>query len=177
MALTVEQIRSTKTDEELLGLLLNELKRTFPPEIRGDPVVFLSRVQNSPAGMRAMAETYDLDVSMAMNDLAWHFINHHNSFELAEETIAGLNELGTTEAAEIFEAAFAIIKPHWQELENVSHSKTGHDWLDSNGIEKLMNPLNKRMWNLLKTFGETGLLSLWVTYARKYPDRCVSCAE
>ena len=173
MALTIEQIRNAGSDEELLELLGEELQNLFPPEIRNDPVVFRSRLDAAPRGLRAMAMTYELDVSMAMDNLAWHFINHHTSPELAEETIAGLSELETPEAAEIFQEALTIIRPHWQELENVAQSQKAHDWLDSKGIQSLVNPLNKRMWQLLKGYGDGGLMSLWATYARKYPGRCV----
>ncbi len=66
-----------------------------------------------------------------MDDLAWHFVNYHSSIELAEETVAGLNELETPEAAEIFREALAIIKPYWQELDDVAKSNAEHDWLDA----------------------------------------------
>jgi hypothetical protein len=121
-----------------------------------------------------MATTYDLDVSMALDDLGWHFVNHHGSQELAEETILGLDELEANEAGEIFRAALEIIKPHWQGLENMAQSKAAHDWLDSKGIQDLMNPLNDRMWKLLKQYDKSSLMSLWVTYARKYPERCIA---
>ena len=173
MALTIQQIRSASSDEELLNLLGRELERLFPPELRKNPVVFLSQLYAAPRGLRAMSMTYELDLSMAMDDLAWHFVNHHSSLELAEEINAGLNELEAPEAAKTFSAALAIIKPHWEELEGVAKSKAAHDWLDSEGIQDLMNPLNDRMWQLLKEYGDSGLISLWATYARKYPERCV----
>jgi hypothetical protein len=177
MALSIKQIRNTRSDEELLDLFLEELRQLFPPELRDDPSVFYSRLHAAPAGIRAMAVTYELDVSMALDDLAWHFINYHSSIELAEETIAGLNELETPEAAEIFQEALHIIKPHWQELEQVSQSKEPYDWLDSKGIQDLMNPLNDRMWKLLKQYDKSSLMALWVTYARKYPERCSTPAK
>jgi hypothetical protein len=173
MALNKEQISKAGTDDELLNLLGGELQRLFPPEVRNDPVVYLSRLHAAPSGLRAMAATYELDVSLTMDDLAWHFVNHHGSFELAEETIAGLNELEAPEAAEIFREALAIIKPHWQELHEVAQSKGAHDWLDSKGIQDLMDPLNDRMWKLLKKYDQSSLMSLWFSYARKYPERCV----
>lgn len=173
MALTIEQIRSAGSDDELFKLLGGELQRLFPPELRSDPVIFLSRLYTAPCGLRAMAVTYELDVSMALDDLAWHFVNYHNSLELAEETIAGLNELEAPEAAEIFREALAIIKPYWQELDDVAKSNAEHDWLDTNGIQKLMDPLNDQMWKLLEKSGEKGLLSLWTAYARRHPERCV----
>jgi len=173
MALTIQQICSTNSEGELFKLLGSELQQLFPPELENDPVVFLSRLHAAPAGLRAMAVTYELDVSMAMDDLAWHFINHHSSLELAEETIAGLNELEASEAAEIFEEALAILKPHWEDLENALQSKNARDWLDAKGIQNQMKSLNTRMWKQLEQFGENGLLSLWVAYARKRPERCV----
>jgi len=124
-----------------------------------------------------MASTYELDVSMALDDLAWHFVNYHSSLELAEETIAGLNELEAPEAADIFQKALAIVKPHWQELDKAAQSKSPHDWLDAKGIQDLMNPLDDQMWRLLKQYDKSSLMSLWTTYARKYPERCVVPTE
>jgi hypothetical protein len=175
VALTVEQIHTAGSDAALLDLLLAELGQQFPPELRDDPVVFLSRLHAAPCGLRAMACTYELDVSMALDDLAWHFVNHHGSFELAEETIASLNELETPEAAEIFRAALVVIKPHWNDWHEVAKLESGgkkHHWLDSKGIQELMNPLNDRMWNYLKQFSDNSFFSVWMIYARKYPERC-----
>jgi hypothetical protein len=173
MALTIEQIRSAASDEELLNLLGGELRLLFPPELKNDPVVFLSRLRAAPSALRAMAATYELDVSMAVDDLAWHFVNYHSSLELAEETIGGLLELEETEAAEIFRGALAIIRPHWSELEAVARTKTAHEWLDSKGIQNSMNPLNDHMWKVFGQFGESGLMSVWVAHARKHSERCV----
>lgn len=177
MALTIKQIRSIESDDELLDRLLAELKLLFPPDLRSDPIVFLSGLQNVPKRLRVMASTYELDVSMALDDLAWHFVNHHSSLELAEETFLGLRELEAPEAAEIFQEALHIIKPHWQELENGIQSKAAHDWLDSTGIQALIDPLNDRMWTFLKQFPDKSFFSPWLAYARKYPDRCVTIAD
>ena len=174
MALTVKQIRSAASDDKLIELLLAELRQLFPPEIRAEPVVFLSRLQNTAIGLRVMAATYDLDVSMALDDLAWHFINHHSLPEFAEETISALHELEAPEAAELFAAAFEIIKPHWQELQSDRESKAAHDWLAATGIQAAIDPLSTRMWDYLKQFPAQGLFSLWATYARKYPERCIT---
>jgi hypothetical protein len=124
-----------------------------------------------------MASTYELDVSMALDDLAWHFINHHSLLELAAETVSGLRELEVPEAAEILQEALVIIKPYWQELQSDRQSKAAHEWLDSTGIQASVDPLNRRMWDVLKRLGQNGLLSLWPAYARKYPERCVARAE
>lgn len=121
-----------------------------------------------------MAATYDLDVSMALDDLAWHFINHHSLREFAEETIAGLCELEAPEAAEIFASAFKILEPHWSDLPDAARCKSPHDWLDANGIQAAVDPLNEHMRDFLKQQPDGSLFSLWLAYARKFPERCLA---
>ena len=123
-----------------------------------------------------MASTFELDVSMALDDLAWHFVNHHD-LDYYEETLQGLRELEATEAAGIFENAFAIIEPHRDELGLVADagdSGSIHAWLETKGIQKLIDPLNDQMWALLKQWRDGGLMHYWTAYARKYPERCVA---
>jgi hypothetical protein len=176
MALTIAQIRKAQSNEELFRLLKAELNEWFPPESRRDNAVFILRLQNAPRGLRAMAVTFDLDVSMAVNDLAWHFVNHPD-LNLCAETSKGLRELEATEAAELFDAAFAIVEPMWEELETAAQNESSgsaktHDWLDETGIQEQIDPLNKRMWKLLDRWREHGLMHYWIAYARKYPERC-----
>lgn len=175
MALTANQILNAHSDADLLRLLQSELNLVFPIESRRDVPVFLSKLQTAPRGLRAMAATFELDVSMALDDLAWHFVNYH-SLDWYEETSQGLRELEAVEAAELFEKAFAAIKPHWIELGGMVQGKDFsaiHAWLDAIGIQKLIDPLNKQMWKLLGQWPKEGLMHYWVTYARKYPERCV----
>ena len=175
MALTANQIRNAHSDADLLQLLQSELNLVFPTESRRDVPVFLSKLQTAPRGLRAMAATFELDVSLALDDLAWHFVNHHD-LDFYEETRQSLRELEAPEAAELFEKAFAIIKPHWIEFESVAQGEDFsaiHAWLDAAGIPKLIDPLDKQMWNLLGQWPKEGLMHYWVTYARKYPERCV----
>ena len=106
MALTIQQIQIAGSDEELLKLLGVELGRLLPSECINDPAVYLSRLYAAPGGLHAMAVTYELDISMTMDDLAWHFVNYHSSLELAEETITGLNELEALEAGGNFSGGF-----------------------------------------------------------------------
>jgi hypothetical protein len=44
-----------------------------------------------PPGLRAMTAIYQLDVSMALDDLGWHFGNWPDR-ALREETLQGLKE-------------------------------------------------------------------------------------
>ena len=175
MSLTIKQIRDASSDTDLLRLLQSELNLLLPPDSRRDVPVFLSKLQTVPAGLRAMAATFELDVSMALDDLAWHFVNHP-SLDLYEETRQALRELEAGEAAGLFEKAFSIVEPHWAKLSIVGKGNDFgiiHDWLDKNGIQKQIAPLNDQMWKLLKQWPDTGLMQYWVVYARKYPERCV----
>lgn len=177
MALTIAQLRGAQSDGEVFQLLKAELNALFPPDSRRDNAVFLSRLQTAPRGLRAMAATFELDVSMTLDDLAWHFVNHHD-LDLCEETSGGLRELEAVEAAELFDAAFAVMKPRWDELEAVSRgnddgSINAHDWLDQTRIQKQIDPLTKRMWKLLDEWRDHGLMHYWIAYARAYPERCV----
>jgi hypothetical protein len=175
MALTTSQIRAWQSDDDLLRVLQGELDSLFPPESRRDNCVFLSRLQSAPEGLRAMAATFELDVSMSLDDLAWHFVNHHD-LDLYEETKLGLRTLGAMEAAELFEAAFAIVEPLWHELGTVAQrddSGSIHAWLDQKGIQKQIDPLDGRMWKLLGQWPKQGLMHYWVTYAREHPRQCI----
>jgi hypothetical protein len=174
MALSIGQIRNAATDADLLKLLQSELNLLFPPELRRDNVIFLSRLQAAPRGLRAMAATFELDVSLSLDDLAWHFINHHN-FDSYEITINGLREIEAFEAAEIFEKAFFIVRSQWDELENYSLDKNSLlKWLEETGIQTRIDTLNDEMWKLLGQWPKIGLMHYWVSYARKYPERCVA---
>ena len=175
MGLTTKQISSARTGEALFKLLSGELTRLFPPALLRDTDAFLAELRVAPRGLRAMAATYELDVSMALDDLAWHFVNHHDT-RLYEETRFGLRELEANEAADLFEQAFAIIAPRWEELGQLIQSTRGgafHDWLDSTGIQKQIDLLNDKLWRIIKRNRKHGLMRYWVSYARKYPDRCV----
>jgi len=175
MALTVKQILSARTDEALFKLLSEELARLFPPSVLGNTDLFLAALQIVPRGMRAMAAIYQLDVSMALDDLAWHFVNHHDR-RLYEETRLGLRELEAHAAAVLFEKAYEIVASHWDELGLVMQEILGgdiHDWLDSTGIQKQIDPLNAKMWALIKRNETYGLMHYWLSYARTHAERCV----
>ncbi len=122
-----------------------------------------------------MAATHRLDVSMAMDDLGWHFYNFH-SRELADETLRGLVDLEATEAAEVFKKAMKLVEPHWETIGQLK-TKVGNafeDWYVSSSLEKSLNPLNKKLWEISSQFPNHGLMSYWVSYARNYPDKVLA---
>jgi len=174
MSLTSAAIQSAASDDELFNLLSNELSWVFPPEIQDDPERFLAALPKAPRGLRAMATIHALDVSMSLDDLGWHFLNN-NDERLIQETAMGLQELEAKEAADIFLSAWALVKPHMQDIERLqSSAEEPQDFLDSFGIQEKMDPLSERMWALCESCGQFGLMSYWLSYARKHPANCTT---
>jgi len=56
-----------------------------------------------------MVGIYDLDVSMTLDDLAWHFENQ-NDERFLQETVARLMELQANDAEALFSAAWDILQ-------------------------------------------------------------------
>jgi hypothetical protein len=159
--LRASQLASGSNDQvfELLG---EQLEKRLPN--RTDPE-FVDELRALPVGLRAMAATYELDVSLTMDDLGWHFGNWHD-LDLAEETARGLEELRATELAGLFRQALAHAKDYWSEL----GSETWSDWYHGSRLEEAVMPLNERAWALLEDRWN-GIFSYWVEYARQHPDR------
>ena len=162
-ALTPERIRSVESDDDLFDLLLEELARRLPGGRRATDD-FVRELQALPVGLRAMAATYELDVSLTLDDLGWHFGNWHH-LGLAEETAAGLRELGAARLAEIFSEAFAIAKEYWRELGKEAWS----DWYRESPLERALGPLNDEAWLIYKQ--KRGVFHYWIAHARNHPER------
>jgi hypothetical protein len=157
------EVISASSDDELFKLLAKELEKRI--SVNRDSPEFVTVIQKLPIGLRAMAATYELDVSLVMDDLGWHFGNWHNTV-LAEETIRGLDELGATELAVIFKEAFQIALRYWDELGTKDWSKWYHD----SPLEKEIKPLNVQAGKILEA-KKNGIFEYWVIYSRKYPER------
>src|SRR5579864_6582840 len=140
MSLTAESIQNAASDEDLFELLSGELSRLFPPELQEDPDRFLARLAEAPRGLRAMAVTHALDVSMSLDDLAWHFLSH-NDERFLQETAAGLQELEAKDANEIFLEAWALVKPELAQIQQVeSSTEDPNEFLERVGLQQKMDP-------------------------------------
>ena len=170
--LTLDSIRRASSDDALIELLFAELTARDLPS-RGKIDAYLAATKELPRGLRAMAVTYELDVSMSLDDLAWHFRNWHHR-GLSEATSRGLHELETGELAQIFDTVLSIIEPHWDKFgqERLSDDNY-HAWFQSCGLDDKIKPLNWRWWELCPGGERNGLFGWWVSYARKYPERTI----
>jgi len=173
MPISVEAIREAKDDSALFELLRSELDQKLPEGVREDWTAYSERLAQLPRGLRAMAGIFFFDVSMAMDDLAWHFGNQNDERELAE-TLNGLRELEMFEIADYFDKMWSFFKPHMHELQRGDFGgKEFHEWLVEIGAQELAKPMNKAIWAYCSSAGDLGLLTSWPIYARKYPERCV----
>lgn len=173
MSLSLAAIQTARDDEQLFELLSSALQELFPPELQSDREQFLVALAKAPRGLRAMAGIFDLDVSMSMDDLASHFLNH-NDERFLQETVDGLKELEALEAADTFLSAWEILKPYLPEIRSKGAENEEPDgYLERKGIQSKVDPLNERMWAICKQCGDLGLMQCWLTYARKHPERCL----
>jgi hypothetical protein len=62
----------------------------------GSDSAFAANIVHLPPGLRAMAATHWLDVSLTLDSITWHFGNFSEP-QLIAETEAGLRELGLEE--------------------------------------------------------------------------------
>jgi hypothetical protein len=158
----------SESNDVVFKALGDELTRAVPDRASSN---FVATIRGLPPGLRAMAATYELDVSLCLDDLGWHFGNWHD-LELAEETALGLEELGATELAVIFRAAFSCARRYWKELE----ADEWMQWYHGSGLEAELDDLNKRAWQILEGRWN-GIFSYWVEYARQYPERLGARAD
>ena len=158
-------------DKLLFKKLSRKLDKHIPIEARKNDDTFVDLIKGLPIGFRAMAATHGLDVSMAMDDLGWHFYNWHHRGYL-EETKQGLRELEAFEIADIFDHACKLVEPHWEAIEKIRENASDFgEWYAESGLESTLDPLNEKLWKLLRQWPDYGIMHYWLEYVRKYPDR------
>jgi hypothetical protein len=144
----------------------------LPPELHNDLDKFVEKLEDLSPGLRAMAATFQFDVSMCLDDLGWHFANwHHHPY--CHETIKGLRVLGAVEPAELFDQAYQMVLPYWDAISEMLAKDFNEfvQWYRPSDLEKSLHPINKRLWEIRKESRDFGLLKFWLSYARKFPER------
>jgi len=88
--------------------LKKEIEKLLAARAAGDPYgrdgSFAKTIAQLPQGLRAMAATHWLDISLTLDSITWHFGNFGEP-QLVAETEAGLRELGLAELALVFAEA------------------------------------------------------------------------
>jgi hypothetical protein len=171
MSFSLEEIKAAKSDEALFKILSSELEFRLPKNTHINCDILTDSIRSLPRGLGAMAATHRLDVSMAIDDLGWHFYNFYHR-EYFAETLRGLFELEAAEAAGILQQAWMFVEPHWEKLGQLKASpKMFADWYESSGLELSIKPLNQQLWEICSKSPDYGLMQFWLTYARRYPER------
>jgi hypothetical protein len=168
MPLTDEQIVECAGDDDLLELLFSDLRARMPPEEPFHMGRFLKKIRTIPVGLRSMAATFELDVSMTLDDLGWHFGNWtHRGY--CDETLNGLRELEAGEYADMFAKAYELALACWAELSAPYEDFT--KWYSKSDFHKATEPLSFRWWELQEIDG--GIFGCWTRYARRYPHKVI----
>jgi hypothetical protein len=173
--LTVEEIFACDSDEELTSLLCQELTRLIPEVESMDQL--LDAMDDLPYGLRAMAATHRLDISLALDSLWEHFANFH-SLAYARETLAGLKELEATVLADLFAPALNLAEANWEMFAHQNAIETGEAPQFENdkveAVKQEMQRLSSGMWEHLDTLPTQSLMDYWPIYARKNSDRLIA---
>src|SRR5689334_15425304 len=94
--------------------LKEELEQLLTKSASGDPYGsdgnFAATITRLPPGLRAVAATHWLDISLTLDSITWHFGNFGEP-GLVAATEAGLRELGLDELAECFVEAKQLMIP------------------------------------------------------------------
>jgi len=149
------------SDDEVLDLILAELNARLPVALQDDPDTYVHTLEGLPDGLRAMAATYQLDVSLTLDDLGWHFGNwHHHGYSL--ETARGLRVLGASRAEELFDEAYHHARQYWERLDQDDWMQ----WYHGSPLEQAVAPLTNEISHLLE---DGKVMGLWVRYGREHP--------
>jgi hypothetical protein len=156
-----------QSDEQILQRIFAILSaaglRASPYSWDGD---YAKQVRQLPSGLRAMAATHHLDVSLTLDDLEWHFFNFGEPNHVFE-TEAGLMELGLDTLADLFHQAYELVSPY---LPTRGDGQEVYESLECDGkLEQLEESLRILERNSPKLSGSV-IYAAWVRYARRHPE-------
>lgn len=152
--------------------LLEELQSILTERVKGDPYRedggFAAGIAALPVGLRAMAATHWLDISLTLDSITWHFGNFGEP-GLVAETEAGLRELGLCDLAAVFCDARDLMVPLFKER---GPDEDPDDLYARKGVQQQVEALDDRAWALDNLRGTRSVIyEAWVRYTRQHPDR------
>jgi hypothetical protein len=166
----------SKPDEELLEALFSLLQvRSQGASAYSEDGSYAALIRTLPVGLRAMAATHWLDLSLTLEDLGSHFLNFGEE-GLVKETILGFRELGLLEFEAPFVEAFNLIQP----IRNEVNVDNFDDYLETHGQSLRIQELNARIQELNARAGEfvkqcdqvgdSAIYGAWIKYTREHPE-------
>jgi hypothetical protein len=153
--------------------LKNALMKLLTARTLGNPYaadgIFAVNIALLPPGLRAMAATHWLDVSLTLDSLTWHFGNFGEP-QLVAETEAGLRELGLLELASCFAEAKGLMLPLLAQRTEADGDP--NEIIERVGLRTRANELNRRACALADLGpGKSIIYEAWIRYARQNPER------
>jgi hypothetical protein len=153
--------------------LLKELQALLTTRVVGDPYgtdgSFAANIAQLPPGLKAMAATHWLDISLTLDSITWHFGNFGEP-HLVAETEAGLRELGLQELALCFGEARELMLPLLAERTEADGDP--YEILESAALKTRGDELDERAWALDNLGpGKSVIYDAWIRYARQHPER------
>jgi hypothetical protein len=157
------------TDEDLLKEIFSVLSKSVSAV--ADPYSedgsYAAAIGSLPMGLRAIAATHHLDISLTMDDIGWHFLNFGEP-GLVRETEAGLRELGLDEIADYFAEARSVVVPLKAEIKE---AEDYYACLESRGLMDRINELTDRACAKQPTLSGSPIYAAWTRYARTHPEQ------
>jgi hypothetical protein len=153
--------------------LLEELCRILTAGVVGDPYSsdgkFALSIAPLPPGLRAMAATHWLDISLTLDSITWHFGNFGEA-QLVAETEAGLRELGLEDLAQCFVEAKELMLPLLARRTETDGDP--YEMLERAGLGARRDELDQRAEDLdnLKP-DKSAIYEAWIRYTRRHPER------
>jgi hypothetical protein len=156
-------------DEHLLEEIFSILGKGVHADPYSDDGSYATAIRQLPVGLRAMAATHHLDISLTLDDIGWHFLNFGEA-GLVAETESGLRVLGLNDLAEWFAEALRIMRPRLSEI------KEPGDYIERltrHGCMQRINELTDKAHEKGTECGEQEsggpIYEAWVMYARRHP--------
>ena len=155
------------------GELQTELEALLSARVNGDPYSsdgsFAKNLATLPPGLRAMAATHWLDVSLTLDSITWHFGNFGEP-HLVAQTEEGLAELDLHDLASCFCEAKELMLPLL--AQRTANDYDLDDYLERKGVRQRADELNRRAWDLGDLGPDKSLIyDAWIRYVRQHPER------
>jgi len=165
-----------KGDKDLLAAIFSELTERVAASPYASDDGYAKEISKLPIGLRAMAATHLLDISLTLDDIGWHFLNFGEE-NFVVETETGLGELGLDNLRAWFAEAYGIMKPYLKAIDSgtiVSTPDAYYEWLEQSRNSQRINELTDYAQDLCKGCSEDAsgsvIYEAWIRYARAKPD-------
>jgi hypothetical protein len=159
---------ATLNDQELLDEIFATLTRSVNPLANpyGSDGFYAAAIGPLPKGLRAMAATHHLDISLTLDGIGWHFLNFGEP-NLVRMTESGLRELGLADIADWFAEAFTIVGPLRPEIEAVGDY---YECIVQHGHTARIDELTCKTVGKEPSLNGSAIYYAWVVYARQHPE-------